>query len=273
MEYYVVGQIVRLAHAVVDDAGAPTNVSTITLIVTLPDHSTFTTSSATNTAVGAYRYDFVSTQAGRHVYRWNTTGPVAPDDGSFDVYGPSLALINLQDAKAQLNKISPIDDEELRRLVESATSAVERHLDKAVVRRTVVEKRDLGNAAGRAAPGILQSFTLSTKPVLSLTSVVSAVVGLSWNPANMQVTEAGVVRVLAGAIVWGPVVFTYEAGMTVIPAEYAEAAGIIVQHIWQNTQRGQKGGTRAGLETAGAFGYSIPYAALDLLGPSISGIA
>src|SRR5207302_7041135 len=126
----------------------------------------------------------------------------------------------------------------------------------------------------RPAPGILQSFTLTTKPVISLTSIVAADGGLTWNTANMTVSDYGVVRVLAGAVVWGPVVMTYQAGLTVVPAEYSLAARIIVQHLWQNTQRGQKGSVRPGLDTPGPpSSYSIPYAALELLGPQISGIA
>lgn len=277
MEYYVVGQIVRLTHSVVDDSGAAVNPTSITVTVTLPDGTTSGALTPTNTAVGSYRYDYVTAQAGRHTYRWNTSGPVAPDDGVFDVHGSPRSILGLEEVKAILNKIAPADDEELRRLAEAATAAIERHLDKAVIRRTVTERRNLGNPSGSRTPGILQEFALSTRPILSITSVTSADGSTTWNPADMAVSESGVVRVLSGSIVWGPVDFVYVVGMVEIPAEYGQAQGHIIQHIWQNTQRGQKGSPRGGLDTPGAgftsFGYALPNAAMELLGENISGIA
>lgn len=274
-----IGDVIRLAWTNTSPAGAPVNAGSVTLTVTLPNNTPSQFGPIAPVTTGIYQYDYQTIQAGPHRVYWQGTGanPGAHSD-VFNVHPAAPPyLLSLADAKEQLNKIATIDDEELRRLVESATAAVERHLDKAVVRRTVTEKRDMGNPSPSRSPDILQSFTLTTKPVISLTSVVAADGGLTWNPSNMTVTEGGVVRVLAGSVIWGPVTFTYEAGMLITPAEYSEAAGIIVQHIWQNTQRGQKGPARAGLETPGAgftsFGYSIPYAALELLGPSLSGIA
>lgn len=272
------GDVVPLTVEIKDASGALANAGSVVLTITLPDGTT-STPAVSNLSTGRYQVDFPTTQSGRHQARWVASGVNASAYVDiFDVRpaAPPL-LVSLKDTKEQLNKIAAIDDEELRRLIESATAAVERHLDKAVVRRTVVEERDMGNVSARAWPGILQSFTLTTKPVISITSIVAAAGGLTWNPADMHVTENGIVRVLTGAVVWGPVVFTYEAGMTVVPAEYGQAAAIIIQHIWENTQRGRKGSPRSGLETPGAgftsFGYSIPNAALELLGPSISGIA
>jgi hypothetical protein len=270
--------IVPLTVNIRDSAGALADAGAVTLTIGEPDGTTVTPA-VTHSGTGVYQVDYAPTMPGRHTVTWVATG--VNSCGFSDVFDVRAAappyLVSLADVKEQLNKIATIDDEELRRLVEAATAAVERHLDKAVVRRTVVEKRDLGIPNTHAAPGILQSFVLSTKPVLSLTSVVAADGGLTWSPANMSVTEGGVVRVLAGSVVWGPVTFTYEAGMTLIPAEYGKAAEIIVQHIWQDTQRGQKGSPRAGLDTPGAgftsFAYSIPNKALELLGPTISGIA
>lgn len=279
---YDVGDTLPIAADVKDAAGALANAQTVALTITLPDLTTVTPT-VTNppASTGHYGYDYPTTQAGPHRVRWLFTfvgGLTTSHTEQYDVRPATPAyLISVADAKQQLGKTSTADDEELRVYVEAATVAVERHLDKAVVRRTVVERRDLGIPHPQAAPGILQAFTLATKPVISLTSIVAADAGLTWNTANMTVNDYGVVRVLAGSVVWGPVVITYQAGMTVVPAEYGLAARIIVQHIWQNTQRGQKGSPRPGLETPGAgftsFGYSIPNAALELLGPPISGIA
>lgn len=272
------GDIAPLTVEIKDSAGVLANATGVILTITLPDGTTVTPA-VSNPTVGRYQVDYPTVQSGRHLARWVATG--VNSSAYVDIFDVRPAtpplLVSLKDTKEQLNKIATIDDGELRRLIESATAAVERHLDKTVVRRTIVEKRDLGIPQPHAAPGILQSFTLTSKPVISLTSIVAVDAGLTWNTANMTVNDYGVVRVLAGAVVWGPVVITYQAGLTVVPAEYGEAAAIIIQHIWENTQRGRKGSPRAGLDTPGAgftsFGYSIPNAALELLGPAISGIA
>lgn len=273
------GDVYRLNFTNLSPAGAPVSATTMTVTVTLPDLTVAGPTTVAPDTTGVYHYDYQTVQPGRHTYRWLGTGsnPGAQAD-VFDVRPASPPyIVSLTDAKQQLNMKASDDDEELRRIVEAATGVVERHLDMAIVRRTVVEKRSMGNPSVTREPGVLQRFTLTKKPVLSLTSVVAADAGSTWNVANMRVTDAGVVEVLAGSIVWGPVNFTYVAGMLEIPAHYAEATEIIIQHLW-DTQRGSKGATHAGgLDTPGAgftsFGYAIPNRAIELLGPSISGIA
>lgn len=273
------GDLIRLNFTNLSPAGAPVTAGVMGVTITLPDLTTAVFSPITADTTGVYHYDYQTVQAGRHSVRWLGTGanPGAHAD-IFDVRPVSPPyLVSLADAKKQLRMDSTADDEALRKVVESATAAVEHHLDMAVIRRTVVEKRNLGNPAVSRDPGVLQTFTVTKKPVLSLTSVVAADGGLTWNVADMRATDAGVIEVLRGAIVWGPVVLTYVAGLQEIPANYTEAAEIIIQHQWQ-TQRGSMGGPRpGGLDTSGlgftGFGYSIPNAALELLGERVGGIA
>lgn len=274
------GDVYRLTFPLYSPSGGLVNATAMALTITLPDGTT-TTPTVTNPPVstGQYLYDYQTVQAGRHAVRWVGTGanPGAHAD-VFDVRPAAPAyLVSLADIKQQLNMTGTGDDEELRRIIEAATGVVERHLDMAVVRRTVVERRNLGNPTIWGSPGVLQRIPLTTRPILSITSVVSSDGATTWSPANMRVTDSGVVEVLAGSIVWGPVDFTNVVGMQVIPANYTTATAIIVQHIW-DTQRGSKGGAHpAGLDTPGAgftsFGYAIPNRALELLGPQISGIA
>jgi hypothetical protein len=273
------GDLVPLTVTVKDSVGAPTNASTITLTITLPDGTT-TTPSVTNppASTGIYTFDDPTVQAGRHVYRWTSTGPQAAHVDVFDVRSAAPPyIVSLADAKAQLKITTSAHDEELRRIVESATAAVEHHLDMAVIRRTVVEKRNMGNPPVCRDPDVLQKFTLTTKPIIELTSVTSADGGTTWDVDDMRATDAGVVEVLRGSIVWGPVDFIYVAGLTLIPANYTEAAEEIIQHIWQN-QRGTQGGPRpGGMDTSGlgftSYGYSIPNSALEHLGERVGGIA
>lgn len=260
-----------------DAAGALTTAATAALTVTKPD-LTEETVTVTNPSTGVYGADYVPTVEGIHRWWLHTTGPATAKTGSFHV-NPVLdaSIVSLSDAKTQLNITDNSDDEELRRICAAATAAVERHLDMVVAPRVITERRDLGNPATSATPGLLQKFTLTRKPVLALTSVQSADGGTTWNTADMRVTPAGVVEVRTGAVVWGPVDFVYRAGTPVIAAEHTEAAEIIIQHIWQ-TQRGTQGGPRpGGMDTSGlgftSYGYAIPNAALELLGDRIGGLA
>lgn len=275
---YDLADVVPLTVTIRDAAGAPADGGTVVLTIERPDGTTVTPSVA-HAGTGVYQVDYPPTMAGRHVAQWVCTG--ANTSGYTDVFDVRPAappyIVSLADTKQQLNMTGTSDDEELRRVIEAATAVVERHLDMAVVRRTVVERRSLGNPTIWGSPGVLQRIPLTTRPILAITSVVSADGATTWNPANMRVTASGVVEVLAGSIVWGPVDFTNVVGMQVIPANYTKAAEIIIQHIW-DTQRGSKGGAHpAGLDTPGAgftsFGYAIPNRALELLGPQVSGIA
>lgn len=275
---YDLADVVPLTVSIKDAAGGPADGGAVVLVVEKPDGTTVTPTVA-HPGVGQYQVDYAPDMPGRHVAMWACTGLNA--SGFTDVFDVRPAappyLVSLADAKAQLNITSTADDEELRKVIEAATAAVERHIDKAIVRRTVVEQRNLGNPAISRTPGVLQSFTATKKPVLSLTSVVSADGLTSWDVSGMRGTDSGVIQVLSGAVVWGPVRLTYVAGMQVIPAECAESAEIIIQHIWEN-QRGTAGGPRpGGMDTSGlgftSMGYAIPNAALELLGPSVGGIA
>lgn len=277
---YDLGDLVPLTVTIKDAAGTPTDATTVTLTITLPDGTTVTPTVTNPPATtGVYTYDYPTVHAGRHAYRWTSAEPQAAHADVFDVRPAAPPyLVSLASAKEQLNiTTTTTHDEELRQMVEAATHAVEKHLDMAVVRRTVVERRNMRNPATYRDPDILQSFTLAYKPILSLTSVVSADGTTTWDVADMRGTDAGVVEVLDGAAVSGPVVITYQAGLQVIPANYLEAAETIIQHLWQ-TQRGTQGGPRpGGMDTSGlgftSYGYSIPNAALEHLGDKIGGIA
>lgn len=264
MEYFVLGQVVRLTHAVYSDAGVLTNAATITLTITLPDGTTTTPTPIVNTGTGSYRYDYTTAQAGRHTYRWTTTAPIAPDDGTFDVHPTTAGIISFETAKAHLNitAATTTDDEELRGYIEAATEVVERHTGKTVVRRTITEHHTVSGAS---------MLWLDHRPVLALTSVATYDAVTTWNVPDLHLDDdLGLITVTAGSTLTGHVVVTYVAGMQIVPSNYRLAAGIIVQHLWQ-TQRGTRGGPRVGGmdDTATVImGYAIPNRALELLGPT-----
>lgn len=264
MEYYVVGQIVRLTHAVYDAAGVLTNPATCTLVITLPDETTLTVPAPTNTGTGLFRYDYTTTQAGRHTFRWDTTSPSAPDDGSFEVHAASVGIISLQDAVAHLN-LSGTDvdrDEELRAFLEATTAVIERHPAFGVgpcVPQTVVE---------RHRPG--RSLWLRRPPVLSLTSITPVLTsGTAVSVADVDVDEATgqVIRLDGTPLTGGPWDVTYRAGRRVISGNIVQAAKVILKNLWET----QRGTTRAATVTrsldvlAAPVSYSIPNRAVELL--------
>lgn len=183
-----------------------------------------------------------------------------------------MAIVTLAAAKAQLNIAASdtADDVELQGFIDAATAAVETQLGQVVDPRTVIDQ--LQCASGT------QSFLLRSVPVLSLTSVTSLDGSLSWavGPSGMHVDSAsGLVTVLSGAALSGTVLVTYQAGMTVFPANYRLAALIIIQHLWE-TQRGTMGTVMGGGDDSGYVagrGFAIPRRAIELLGTQLPGVA
>lgn len=179
-----------------------------------------------------------------------------------------MAIVTLDQAKAQLNITSTANDDELQGYVDAVTGAVEHHLHQVVDRRSVVDEIEL---CGRS------SFRLWSAPVISLTSVVSLDGATTYDVAGLHASASGVVRVLSGPAPTGWVAVTYDAGYATIPDQIVRGALIILQHLWE-TQRGASGAVRS-LATSSdesydpRYSYSIPRRALELLGPPTPTVA
>jgi hypothetical protein len=263
------GSVYQVAVDVVDASGAPVNPGSADLTIILPDGTTVSPAVPTPTTTGQVRVDYVTAQAGRHVWRLVTSGPTTAYADVFDVQ-PAIpvGIVSLADARAQLNMgpSETADDDELRGFVGAATGAVERALGRVVVRRTVVERQQVGRA---------REVLLRQVPVLSLTSVVAADGSTTWNTANLRVDgETGLLTVTSGESLAGDVDFTYQAGEAVIPDDYRLAGLIIVQHLWE-TQRGTMGVQLGGDSEpyVAGRGFAIPRRALELLDPQLPGVA
>ncbi len=248
-----------------EQGGALINPSVVVLTVTAPDGTT-TTPAPTSTATGKFKYDLVTAQAGRYLFRWVTTGPSTAWTDVIDVRpaDPEF-IVSLADVKKHLGKSldDTTDDEELREYIEAATNAVEDIRGEVVVRRTIVE--DI------ACPLGTRAILLDRQPVISLTSIASVDMYTIWAVVDLHVSRHGIVSVLSGPALWGLVRFTYVAGHAVIPANYALAAKIIIQHLWATQQRpslGPRNPFGGGDEDAAptGLGYAIPNRALQLLG-------
>jgi hypothetical protein len=180
-----------------------------------------------------------------------------------------MSIVTLADAKAQLNIAASdtSEDVELQGYVEAATAAVETQLGQVVDQRTVIDQFDFARSA--------TAFLLRSAPVLSLTSLVALDGTQTWDVSLTHVDGgSGCVTVLSGPPVKGSVLATYQAGMTLVPANVRLAALIIVQHLWE-TQRGTMG-VQLGGDTDNYVvgrGFAIPRRAIELLGPQLPGVA
>lgn len=265
------GAVYQVAVDVLDASATLANPSSATLTVTLPDGTTVTPSVALPpTATGKLRVDYVTTMAGRHVWRMVTANPTTAYADVFDVQAAiPVGIVSLADARAQLNfgATETADDDELRFFIGAATGAVERALGRTVVRRSFTDRFDISGSA--------TDLLLRRVPVLSLTSVVSADASTTWNTAGLRLdAETGLVTVVAGAAFTGSLDVIYQAGLSLIPEDYRLAGLIIVQHLWE-TQRGTMG-----LQLGGdnetyipGRGFAIPRRALELLDTQLPGVA
>jgi hypothetical protein len=242
----------------------------VTLTITLPDGTTDDLS-PTNppSTTGQYFHDYQTVQAGRHSARWLGTGtnPGAHSD-AFDVRVANPPyIVSLADVRDQLNMTSTADDEELRTYIEATTAVVENYLGRAVVRRSFTEEHQVSGG----------ELMLNWTPVQSITSIETVDGVTTWTAADVHVSTSGVVTAEAGATALdGAITVTYVAGSALVPGNWALAARIIVQHLWE-TQRGTAGAPFAGgLDMPGAgftqYGFSIPNRAKQLLTGGVPGL-
>lgn len=257
------GDVQPLTVEVRDAAGALAAAGAITLTVTLPDGTTVTPT-VTNPSTGRYQYDYPTTQVGRHTVRWLATGANSSAYAdAFDVRpADPWSILSLSAAKAALNITSTTDDEELRSLIEAVTWIVEDYRKEAVVRRTVVEPVH-GNGG--------RSLLLGKSPIISVTSVVSG--GVTWPGVDVTVWDASIGEITTtGRSFTGDLVVTYVAGRAVVPANFTEAAKIILRHLWGAQQTPGMGGRVFGVGgddiSAGiaGLGFALPNRAAELLG-------
>jgi hypothetical protein len=256
---YILGSTVPLTFRVYDADGQPINAATNVLAIELPD-GTIANPAMDNTETGVYALDYVPLVAGRFSYSATTTVPAASFAGVFDVRAAMPRyMVSLSSVKKALNMRASVtsDDNELLGHIEAATDALELYLHETVVRRTVVERHDLGHPA----VGLL----LNTYPVVSITSIVAVDGGQTWTGYSIN-ARTGVVY-SSGSLFSGSLIATYVAGRADVPANYSRAAEIVVASLWQS-QRIPVAGPRAAEEQMDMdrYGVVIPPRARELLG-------
>jgi hypothetical protein len=271
------GSVYTGSTETLDGTGTPVDPTTISAIVTLPD---LTTSAITPTkvSVGLYTFNYITTQAGRHVVNWTaaSTGTSWAYSDVFDVRQASVnSIVSLSDVKAYLNipQTNTTNDAELRNFIATATHMIEHEVG-ACSQRTVVEQW-----TGSWQQPYLQP---RTQPVISVTSITERGTALVLG-ADFLVDDFGrIIRVYGGGISYprgfwygvNDIVITYVAGRTIIPSNILEAAKKLISVNWRSQPAGAfspfEGGTTdtyGSDDAEAAMGFYMPRAVLDLLNP------
>ncbi|MEV6437239.1 hypothetical protein [Streptomyces anulatus] len=258
---YDLGATARLTAECRDPGGTLTTAATAVVTIGLPDGTT-ATPAVTETGTGIYQADYPTTTPGRHTVRWAWTGPSAAYTDLFDVREETPpAILPFADALIQVNA-SARDHEDLRFWIGATTLAVEYFVGPVAV-RTVTELHSVGT---------VRALALRKVPVLTLTSVTPVLSGgTSYDLADLDLDEAtGIVRLLSGGELRGPLRVTYVAGRRIVNESITAAARIILQHLWRTRLAQGRGGLAGGddlTDPIPGLGYAIPNRAAQLLDP------
>lgn len=278
MARYPQGQPVRLKTTVLDSTvvpAVPIDAGALTLTVRKPDLTQQTYNTPAHDGLGLYHQDVPAadlTQLGHYQYVWTATGAGAgvSSPAGFEVIDPfEVLVLSLQDAKDALNipQANTTDDAELQRKLASIGSSLERFTGGPILNRSVTERVD-----ATSSPWELR---LMKRPLVAVTSVTDVATGAVIDISDTEVdTNAGFLRRKSG-IAFGGVsqIYTvvYTAGWgTAVPPAIADAATVIMQHLWENQRGGativpSQGGNE--MTTLPGFGYMIPNLAAEQMAP------
>lgn len=250
-----------------DQGGELVNAVTVTLTISLPDGTTATPTLGDPVATGQYRYNYVSTMAGRHTGRWLFTffgGSTSAYVETFDVRPADPGyLMSLAEAKAALNIPATMttDDEELRALIEAVTLAVENYTGETIARRTITDYLSVG---------LTTRILVHRAPIISVTSITRDDYTWPANAVTVRDAEIGEIITTDSALpFYGDLTVVYVAGRAVMLANHVEAAKVILKHLWQTQQTPGLASRVFGGEEAPAvagLGFAIPNRAAELLG-------
>ncbi|MFJ2568176.1 hypothetical protein ACIO02_35525 [Streptomyces sp. NPDC087568] len=180
-----------------------------------------------------------------------------------------MALITLDDAKAQLDITSDVHDDELQGYVDALTPVIEGIVGP-------IENRTVTETVGGRGPALCLAHT----PVVELTSVTALAGGTALDVARLHLDgAAGTIRRLDGGYFDGRQwTVVYTAGRGDVPPTIRLAALILLQHLWRTQYGASRGlGSIGGgddyavTEPVPGFGYAVPNRVLQLLEPFKSG--
>jgi hypothetical protein len=142
----VVGDTVTLSNTF-SVGGTPTSPTATTLVVTKPDGSLLSYSTADSTltvTTGVVSKDVIADQAGTWSYKWTGTGAAADiEDGSFEIAAvhSNRLYVSLADVKSALKLTSTTDDYELETAINGACRWLDGELHRTFFRTTTATAR------------------------------------------------------------------------------------------------------------------------------------
>ena len=284
---YFTGDPVPLAFSLTDAAGNPVDpaVTQPVLTITLPDLTTVTPA-VTHAGTGTFTAVYNTTQAGHHLVSWTCADSAHPGGyaDEFDVWSvASTNVISLADAKAVLS-IAPANttyDDLVEKVLGSVTSWIEWYCG-AVVPQTHVEEVRAGgltvqlsqpnNAALTAwtqVPSQFSADTSRTVPVPPSPMFPVLIFGVTYPLSQLYCDPVkGIVRHTSGLpFYYGPYLWRYTTGYSVIPQPIRLAASVVLRHLY-GFERGGAAVAVAGADeetTETPFGFAVPNRAIEIL--------
>lgn len=278
------GAAAQLTFTALDSTGAAANAPTCQITITLPDGTSVGPTTLTG-ATGVYTYQYVTTTAGRHTYRFATSGaPPSPGVGGgayadmFNVApATSVALISLADAKSLLNITTTTFDTILRGFITAISRFVDKYVGDVAPRQITERHRSGGYALMLNHIPVFQPAG-QAHPIVSMTPVMTY--GYSYDLSQITVDFAtGEVKSTIGLpFFFGDYDITYWAGRLVTTENIQLAVGIMLKHLWaleRNNGRPSGFTPSAADDTTLMYGFAVPNRALEILEPdrTAAGIA
>lgn len=265
MSTYELGQTLVFTLQVVDDAGAAADLGggNPTCTVTRPD-GTPTTAVVTKPSTAGLYWGSVasSNQAGRWRGVFTGTGANSgklPYTDVIDVWpaDPRL-IIGLADARAELNHVSNVNDDELRLYIAAATPVIEEIVG-AVLVATKTETFDGGKSA------VLLSERASTVTSVTVDGVATTNYVANLDSGIVYSGSSGAPTCFTAGR--QNVVVTYTTGSSTIDPNVVLAARVVVAHLYQNGQQARRGKNQPDV-TVLPSGFAVPTRAIELCAAS-----
>lgn len=230
------------------------NASTVTCTITAPDATVTGPTAATNASTGVYTFPAVTTQAGRYIVEWISTGPADARSDTYDVRAlASRSLLSLTDARKSLNWVKTVNNEELRDYNDAVTTLIENHIGP-VIPRTFTE----------VIQGT-QVLELTYRPVTAIASITGFLTG-AWTISMPNVVwdqTTGQVQLANRYGFYDTYTVVYTAGWG-ISDDIVQAARVTLAHLWAN-QRNMMGGNPEAQGPGYGLAFTLPAAAREAL--------
>ena len=289
MVYYV-GAPVPLTFTLTDANGNPVNaVATQPVVtVTLPDLTT-ATPAVSNAGTGIYKATYKTVQAGHHLVSWTCTDATNPGGyaDEFDTWSTtSTNVLSLADAKGILSVAAANStyDDLIQKVNGSITSWLEWYCG-AIVPQTVIEELRVGGMVTQLSRPPVNSLVAWTSVPSQLSADTSRVVpappspmfpvmvfGVTYPLSQLYCdVKKGTVRHTSGLpFYYGPYLWMYQCGYSLIPQGIRFAASVTLRHLY-GLERGGAGVAAAGAAdeetTQTPFGFAVPNRAIEALAP------